>query len=333
MGDTRLVFVALHVRDFAASAWFYREAFGVEFSQGQAPEPHAEVSWREGAYLHLALFPPDPGVSENVEVGFYVDDLDAAHTRAVAAGAEVVREPRDEAWGRTAAYHDPDGNLVTLTQRPRSLRVAGVDLAGGGWAVVVLEEGRIADAFRCETIAEALLVDADVVAVDIPIGIPESGARPADIAARKFVGPRASSVFTTPVRPVLEAETYADARAVATELTGKSVSAQTYALARRILEVDLYAHEDERVIEVHPEVSFCELARRPLLSKHRTDGLLERRTLLEEAGIELPAAVPRIAEPDLLDATIAAWSARRYANGEAVPLPEGHTERIGAIWR
>jgi predicted RNase H-like nuclease/predicted enzyme related to lactoylglutathione lyase len=333
VSDTRLVFVALRVRDFAASAWFYREAFGVPFESGEPPQPHAEVSWKDGAYLHLALFPPEQHVTENAQIGFFVDDVEAAHVRAVAAGAEVVHEPREEPWGRTAAYRDPDGNLVTLTKRPSALRVAGVDLARGGLAVVVLDGNRVVEAFRCEAFAEALLVDAQVVAVDVPIGIPEAGSRPADESARRFVGPRAASVFTTPVRAVLEAPTYAQARGVASELTGKSISAQSYGLRRRILEVDEYARDDERVIEVHPEVSFRELAHRPLLSKHRTDGLAERRALLEQAGIEVPPFAPRLAEPDLLDATVAAWSARRYALGEAVPLPQGHTARIGAIWR
>ena len=318
----RPFFVAFRVRDTAASVSFYREAFGVP------PE-----SWQGSAELRLGLLPPDPSASGNAEIGFVVNDVDAAHAREVAAGAEVVREPRDEQSGRTAAYRDPDGNLVTLTQRPRTLRVAGVDLAGGALAVVVLEENRVVDSFRCETFAEALLVDAEVVGIDIPIGIPDAGSRPADEAARRFVGPRASSVFTTPVRRVLEAESYAEARGVASELTGKSVSAQSYALRRRILEVDEYARADERVIEVHPEVSFRQLAHRPLLSKHRSDGLAERRELLEQAGIEVPASVPRIAEPDLLDAIVVAWTARRYARGEAVPLPQGHGDRIGAIWR
>src|SRR6266487_4428038 len=259
--DPRLVFVAIRVRDIAASAWFYREALGIPFESGQPPQPHAEVSWTDGAYLHLALFPPDPRPTENAEIGFFVDDVESAHARAVAAGAEIVREPRDEPWGRTGAYRDPDGNLVTLTEHPSALRVAGVDLASGGWAVVVLEENRVVDTFRCATFAEALLVDA------------------------------------------------------------------------RIIEVDDYADEDERVIEVHPEVSFRELGHRPLLSKHRADGLAERRLLLEQAGIDLPGSVPRIAEPDLLDATVAAWSARRYALGEALPLPQGYSDRIGAIWR
>jgi predicted RNase H-like nuclease len=240
-----------------------------------------------------------------------------------------LRSPSESAT-HSAISEVPSSARVRLID---AVRVAGVDLARGGWAVVVLEGNRLADAFRCESFAEALLADAEVVAVDIPIGIPNEGTRPADVAARRFVGPRASSVFTTPVRRVLEAESYAQARVVASELTGKSISAQSFALARRILEVDEYIHADERVIEVHPEVSFRELAYRPLASKHRAEGLVERRALLVEAGIELPASARRIAEPDLLDAAVAAWSARRYAAGDAVPLPEGHAERVGAIWR
>jgi predicted RNase H-like nuclease len=314
MTDTRLGFVVVRVRDVAVSAQFYRDAFGFE--------PGATG-------VRLELVPAGQEAKPSAELGFLVDDVDAAHARAVGAGARVVREPAEG----TAAYLDPDGNLVTLTGRPRALRVAGVDLARGALAVIVLEDDRVVDAFRCDTFADALLVDAEVVAVDVPIGIPDAGPRAADVAARHFVGERASSVFPTPIRRALEAATYTEARSIAVELTGKSLSAQSYALGQRILEVDEYAHRDERVIEVHPEVSFRELARRPLPSKNRLEGLAERRALLEQAGIEVPAAAPRIAEPDLLDATVAAWSARRYALGEALPLPEGHRARIGAIWR
>ena len=212
-------------------------------------------------------------------------------------------------------------------------RVAGVDLARGALAVVVLEANRVVDAFRCENFAEALLVAADVIGVDLQLSIPEDHERQADSAARRFVGPRAASVFTTPLRRILEAESYEQARLVAVELTGKSISAQAFALRRRILELDDHAAADSRVIEVHPEVSFRELAGKPLLSKHSADGLVQRRLLLQRASIELPASVPRVAETDLLDATVVAWSAERYARGEALPLPAGHADRIGAIWR
>jgi predicted RNase H-like nuclease/predicted enzyme related to lactoylglutathione lyase len=325
VSTSRLSLVTLRVRDVDASAAFYRDAFGVLVESGRSQPVET------AAQLALASAGPDP--SENVELSFFVDDVYAAHARAVAAGAEVVRPLHEERGAHSAVYRDPEGNRVTLTQRHRALRVAGVDLAGGGLAVVVLEEDRVVEAFRCEEFADALLVDASVVAIDIPIGIPEEGERPADEAARRFVGPRASSVFSTPTRQVLEAGTYEEARRVARQATGQSISAQSYALRRRILEVDEYAREDDRVIEVHPEVSFRELAHRPLLSKHRSDGLAERRALLEEAGIDLPASVPRVAEPDLLDATVAAWSAKRYALGEALPLPRNPSARIGAIWR
>jgi predicted RNase H-like nuclease len=247
----------------------------------------------------------------------------------------VVRADAKEVVSRSAERYvrAVSGAAERPSRASETPRVAGVDLARGAWAVVVLEDKRVVDAFRCDDFADVLLVDAGVIAVDIPIGIPESGARDADVEARRFVGPRSSSVFTTPIRSALDAVTYAEAREVATRVTGTSLSAQSYALRGRILEVDDYARRDDRLIEVHPEVSFRELARRPIPSKHRAEGLVERRRLLAEAGIELPAAVPRIAEPDLLDATVAAWTAQRYARGEALPLPAGHRDRIGAIWR
>jgi predicted enzyme related to lactoylglutathione lyase len=83
----------------------------------QAGPRHYESSWREGAYLHFAIF--EAGYEEHTQraqFGFSVDNLLTAHKRAIAAGARVVEEPRDEPWGPTAVYRDPDGNLVSLTQ-------------------------------------------------------------------------------------------------------------------------------------------------------------------------------------------------------------------------
>jgi predicted RNase H-like nuclease len=154
-----------------------------------------------------------------------------------------------------------------------------------------------------------------------------------DAEARRAVGRRASSVFTTPPREVLLAATYEEANTIARELTGKGITKQSFALRHRILEVDRLAAQDERVIEVHPEVSFAMLAQRPLAhSKHTAEGLAERRKLLRHAGLELPAAPSGVPAADLLDAAAAAWTAARYASGAALPLPVGHEERLGAIW-
>ena len=63
----------------------------------------------------------------------------------------------------------------------------------------------------------------------------------------------ASSVFPTPPRAALVAATYVDARRVL-----PSLSAQSFALGKKILEVE--GALEERVFEVHPEVSFAALA-------------------------------------------------------------------------
>jgi predicted enzyme related to lactoylglutathione lyase len=117
----RLVFVALRVRDLEESVRFYRDAIGIPLRDtgGVDEQTHREYSWTDGAYLHFALFPAAPeSETRCVELAFYVDDIDTAHARAVAGGADVASMPRDEPWGRTAGYRDPDGNVVGLTQRP-----------------------------------------------------------------------------------------------------------------------------------------------------------------------------------------------------------------------
>jgi predicted RNase H-like nuclease len=115
-----------------------------------------------------------------------------------------------------------------------------------------------------------------------------------------------------------------------------SLSAQSFALRTKILEVE--ACLEERVFEVHPEVSFAALAGRHLPdSKRSWNGQTERRRLLATAGIAIPdqLVAGRAASDDVLDAAVAAWSAARKAKGEAVTLPEEPPLQDGrpvAIW-
>ena len=53
---------------------------------------------------------------------------------------------------------------------------------------------------------------AELLLVDIPIGLPETGAeRACDLMARRLLGPRKSSVFPVPVRQAVHAPTYQEA--------------------------------------------------------------------------------------------------------------------------
>lgn len=122
----RLLAVILEVADLERSAAFYREGFGIPLQ----PEDHggddrwisgahASYSWHEGAFLHFALYAAKGGeIATGAQIGFATPDLEAAHARLLATGAEVIHPPRPEPWGPTARYHDADGNVVSLTQPP-----------------------------------------------------------------------------------------------------------------------------------------------------------------------------------------------------------------------
>jgi predicted RNase H-like nuclease len=195
------------------------------------------------------------------------------------------------------------------------MRVLGIDGWRGGWVGVVLDGTAVVGATVADVVGQ--VADVAVVGIDIPIGLVDKGHRPCDLAARRLLGRRASTVFLTPPRAALEAPTYAEA------LTIAGVSKQAYGLRRRIFEVEAWcAGTDLDVREVHPEVSFAEMAGRVLLtSKHTPEGLAERRAALQASGIE-PPEVARVPEADVLDAAAVAWTARRVAAGTARPLPD-----------
>jgi predicted RNase H-like nuclease len=213
------------------------------------------------------------------------------------------------------------------------VQVIGLDACRGKWLALALENGRYSNAVLAADAAALVQQwpDAAAIGVDIPIGLPEAPWRDADRAAREFVGHRRSSVFPTFPTEVFESATYEEAKAYCTERGWPRPSVQSFGMRRRILEIAPLAARDERVFEVHPEVSFRELIGRTPSSKSTAVGVAERRLALAEAGIELPD-LPYPTD-DVLDAAVAAWSAARYAAGAALPLPEGHPTRIGAIWR
>lgn len=219
-------------------------------------------------------------------------------------------------------------------------RVLGVDGCKAGWIGIALSQAaagtpsaappraycaaRIGD-LVAEASQDAALA---VIGIDIPIGLADAAHRQADLLARKAAGPRWSSVFLTPVRAALEEGDYAAAAAVSRKLTGDGISRQAFALREKILEVDQWLRQaGHRVVEVHPEVSFAELAGAHLRTRKSTwDGMAQRRRLLAAAGVVVPddlgPAGEKAAVDDVLDAAAVAWTASRVADGRARSLPD-----------
>lgn len=124
-GTNRLVTVVLTVADLDESVRIFTDGFGLDLhvDDHQGNEPwisgrHAATSWTDGAFIHFALYETKDGsTSRGAQVAFRVDDLDAAHQRAVAAGAIVLHAPAPQPWGRSARYADSDGHVIELTQQ------------------------------------------------------------------------------------------------------------------------------------------------------------------------------------------------------------------------
>ena len=204
--------------------------------------------------------------------------------------------------------------------------MVGVDGCRQGWAVARIEV--LARSLRWvawEVVPHlAPLIDDErlqVIAIDMPIGIPERGPREADLLARALLRPHGSRVFPAPVRAALDhPDDYATACAASRAAQGKALSRQAWNLIRKIREVDDRA-DDPRLVEVHPELSFATIVGQPIAeSKRSSEGRRRRIEALQSVitGIN-EADVPR--GDDALDALAAAWTAARILRGHAKTVP------------
>ncbi len=216
--------------------------------------------------------------------------------------------------------------------------VLGADWGRGVYAVARVDLDRMDLTMSVAESAEALLsIPCDLLAVDMPIGLSENGARACDAAARKCVPGRTSSVFNVPIRPILNAETRAEASAQSREIAGLGVGAQTFAFTRHIREMDEALQSAdlmsrERTWEIHPEVSFAALSEGATLahSKRSDQGAALRREALgtwlwpSRIASALDALPSKLAaRDDILDSIVAAWSAARILRNEHRTVTDG----------
>jgi predicted RNase H-like nuclease len=204
--------------------------------------------------------------------------------------------------------------------------VLGVDGCPGGWVAARVQDGTLS--WHAGTFAELLALPADVVAVDVPIGLPAGPRRrAADVEARAALGPQRSSVFFVPPRVVLEAGDQPHATLLSRAAGSVGVSVQTFHILGKVAEVDALLQADralvDRVLEVHPELSLRLLCGRALPPKRTAAGRTERLAVLRTwlPALELPVPRPaRAAADDCLDAVACAWTASRWLRGEAEVL-------------
>lgn len=121
------------VADARAAIDFYVAAFGAEVVDtitAGGSVIHSDLRLRSGhgasTFTVAPAFPdsgsvaPDPGGSTSASFTLFVDDVDAAHARALAAGAASTQDPQDWFPGfRQAAVRCPFGHrwfLATIAE-------------------------------------------------------------------------------------------------------------------------------------------------------------------------------------------------------------------------
>lgn len=233
--------------------------------------------------------------------------------------------------------------------------LVGVDGCRAGWIAVAMRPGGTrpeTGIFKHFADLVAEFGAGATIAVDMPIGLPDritgSGRGP-EQAIRPYLGARRSSVFSIPARAAVEAETYLEACDLAQlhSEPPRKISKQAFFLFPKILEIDRLLQTDrtlrERIIECHPEFSFCRLNNTiPMASPKKSrgalnpDGMAERIGLLALHGID-PALFaegpPRgAAMDDLVDASVNMVMAARHAEGLTETFPvDPERDRYGLL--
>ncbi|HUQ58546.1 VOC family protein [Lentzea sp.] len=112
-------FLALQVRDLTSAAEFYETRLGLR--RLPASPPGAVVF--DTAPISFAVREPLPGVDLDaahprpglgVALWLHADDAQAVHDELASANVPIVTAPFDGPFGRTFAFADPDGYVVTI---------------------------------------------------------------------------------------------------------------------------------------------------------------------------------------------------------------------------
>ncbi|MDE2229777.1 MAG: DUF429 domain-containing protein [Alphaproteobacteria bacterium] len=179
------------------------------------------------------------------------------------------------------------------------MKAVGVDGCHGGWIAVWIGKSGIHGFAIFPRIAFVLALHADLAMIDIPIGLPETGDRGCDLAARKMLGKDGQSrVFLGARRPLLQYlpdhqtsydAAYIDANKWAkSQPGGKGLSRQLFGILPKIAEADeiMTPARQETLREAHPELVFQDLshAPKPLPSKTSPEGQRLRRDIADHGG-------------------------------------------------
>jgi predicted RNase H-like nuclease len=215
--------------------------------------------------------------------------------------------------------------------------VAGVDGCPAGWIAALWDGAGYLTSQLCATFAEVMALPAEIIAVDMPIGLPECSGRPPEREVRAKLGARQSSVFAVPCEKAIYCADYLEACRINLLHSDppRKVSKQCFHLFPKMREIDALVAPDHqsRIYESHPELAFWVMnGEMPLLLPKKVrgqphlPGLELRRTLLRQSGIPVDGLLHDyrrrdVGADDLVDACACTFVAWRILNGRSIRFP------------
>lgn len=119
-----LRYTIFYVDDVPATLNFFERAFGLERGflhesgdYGELITGDTKLAFSSTALMRqLGKNPAAPNTdAPTFEIAFETDDVKASLAVALAAGATLVQDARDEPWGQTTSYvNDPNGYLIEI---------------------------------------------------------------------------------------------------------------------------------------------------------------------------------------------------------------------------
>lgn len=184
-----------------------------------------------------------------------------------------------------------------------------------------------------------LTADCQRVAVDIPIGIPSGKQiRRCDLEAKDFLRENdhnPAAVFLTPPRECLPAENPKEFQRLHKLARKTGAGYPVWGILKKLKQANeaMTPELQEKIIEFHPELAWLQLAGQNLNSKHKNEGITERKKVLLSKVPELERVLSwkdslgrAAALDDLLDALIGLAVAKAALRSSPYRLPAGASE-------
>ena len=112
-----LNFILLHTTDIAKARAFYGDALGMAV-EAESPM-FLQVAASSGPGVSLGISATEAVTLTGRILWWQVDDVEALRARLAERGIHITAELKDEPFGRTLSFADPEGNILSAYQ-PRS---------------------------------------------------------------------------------------------------------------------------------------------------------------------------------------------------------------------